>query len=195
MRHNEIVSDNSKKTRPASQGRQTLFRVTYRTQINLIRIADNKANMILGINAMIISVLIGMIGTRMIFSTEDVDGNMKFIVPSVLIIITALFNALYIIMEAQPHIISLKKGPGGQDFKSNLLFFENIWKMPMDEYIEKMESLLNSPKDLYQNMIIDIHNQAKVLHRKYRLLRTAYIIFKFGYTISILVFLVLWLLM
>jgi phage-related tail fiber protein len=50
MSHNKDFSDNSKKTRTPSQGRQTLFRVTYRTQINLIRIADNKANMIMGIN-------------------------------------------------------------------------------------------------------------------------------------------------
>jgi hypothetical protein len=194
MNQKEDTSSYTKKKRSKTQGKQTLFRVTYRTQINLIRIADNKANMIIGINAMIISVLIGMIGTSMIFSAQDANGNITLVLPIVMIIFTALFTALFAIMAAQPRIISSKKSKKGQDFKSNLLFFENIWDIPTDEYIEKMESLLDSSRDLYQNMIIDIHNQAKILHRKYKLLHTAYVIFEFGYTISILVFLILWLL-
>ena len=192
--NHKAVTDKMKKSRFTSQGAQTLFRVTYRTQVNLIRIADNKANLIIGINAMIISVLIGMIGTSMIFSTRDAGGNFTLVLPVVMIILTALFTALFAIMAAQPHIISSKKSKKGEDFKSNLLFFENIWDMPAEEYIDKMEALLDSSRDLYQNMIIDIHNQAKVLHRKYKLLSTAYVIFKIGYTVSILAFLILWLL-
>ncbi|MCK5704011.1 MAG: hypothetical protein KAI29_22795, partial [Cyclobacteriaceae bacterium] len=155
-----------------SQGRQTLFRVTYRTQINLIRIADNKANMILGINAMIISVLIGMIGSRMIFSSESINGNLAMITPVVLIMLTSLFTALFAIRAAQPHLIKPKEPLPNENKKMSLLFFENIWEMTTDDYINKMETLLNSSQDIYQNMIIDIHNQAKVLHRKYKLLRT-----------------------
>ena len=177
-----------------SQGRQTLFRVTYRTQINLIRIADNKANMILGINAMIISVLIGMIGSRMMFSDESINGNLLMIMPVVLIMLTSLFTALFAIRAAQPHIIKPKEAKLEENKKMSLLFFENIWDLTTDDYINKMENLLDSSQDIYQNMIIDIHNQAKVLHRKYKLLRTAYIIFMFGYIISILSFLILWLL-
>ena len=177
-----------------SQGRQTLFRVTYRTQINLIRIADNKANMILGINAMIISVLIGMIGSRMMFSDESINGNLLMIMPVVLIMLTSLFTALFAIRAAQPHIIKPKEAKPEENKKMSLLFFENIWDLTTDDYINKMETLLDSSQDIYQNMIIDIHNQAKVLHRKYKLLRTAYIIFMFGYIISILSFLILWLL-
>ena len=58
-----------------SQGKQTIFRVTSRTQVNLIRIADNKANMIMGINAIIISVLMGIISSRMIHTPETIQGN------------------------------------------------------------------------------------------------------------------------
>jgi hypothetical protein len=144
---------------------------------------------------MIISVLIGMIGTQMIFSVEGIEGNLTLILPILLIIVTALFTALFAIRAAQPHIISSKKVKAGENKKASLLFFENIWNMSTEEYIDKMETLLDSPQDLYQNMIIDTHNQAKVLHRKYRLLSIAYVIFKYGYVISILVFFILWLVM
>ncbi len=190
---NNIASE-TKKKKTLSQGKQTLFRVSFRTQINLIRIADNKANMIIGINAMIISVLIGMVGTQMIFSSEEMNKNLALVLPILLMILTALFTALFALMAAQPHLILTKKAKTETDKKSSLLFFENIWRLSTEEYINKMETLLDSPQDLYQHLIIDMHNQAKVLHRKYRLLRTAYIIFEVGYVISILVFLVMWLL-
>jgi len=176
------------------QGRQTLFRVTLRTQINLIRIADNKANMIMGINAMIITILMGIISSRIIFSSESINGGLPLIVPVVLIIITSLFTAIFAIRAAQPRLITHKEGDLNEYKKTSLLFFENIWDLSIEEYIHKMETLLDSSQEIYQHMIIDIHNQAKVLHRKYKLLRTAYMIFMFGYTISILTFLLLWLL-
>ena len=179
--------------KPTKQGRQTLFRVTYRTQINLIRIANNKANMIMGINAMIITILMGIISSRMIFNSESINGGLLLIVPVVLIILTSLLTAIFAIRAAQPRLITPKKTSIIENKKTSLLFFENIWNLPMEDYINKMETLLDSSQEIYQHMIIDIHNQAKVLHRKYKLLSISYTIFMFGYVISILSFLILWL--
>lgn len=178
--------------RKKSQGIQTLFRVTFRTQVNLIRIADNKANMIMGINAMIITVLMGIISTGMIFSTDSIDQNVSLIIPLVLIILTSLLTAVYAIRVAKPRLMKTKNGTVNNNY-SSLLFFENIWQLSTKEYINRMEELIQSPQDIYQTMMIDIHNQAKVLHRKYQLLRFAYIIFMVGFSISITTFLVLWL--
>lgn len=177
----------------STRGRQTLFRVTYRMQIGLIRIADNKANMIMGINAMIISILMGIISARMILSNETVNENLILSVPIVLIMLTALFTTVFAIRAVQPRIISPKEDTMGQNEKTSLLFFENVWNLKSEEYIDKMENLLESPQEIYQHMIIDIYNQAKVLHWKYRSIRIAYVIFIIGYCISILSFLFLWL--
>ena len=182
-----------KEKKYTSRGKQTLFRVTYRTQINLIRIADNKANMILGINAMIITILMGIISTRIFFSSDTVDGNLVIVIPVILIMITALVTALFAIKSARPRLIRPKGSREEYAPKSSSLFFENIWEMSTDEYITKMEGILNSSRDIYENMIIDIHNQAKVLHYKYKLLRTAYSVFTIGYVTSILSFIILWL--
>lgn len=190
----EDPTNRTKDKKPSRQGRQTLFRVTYRTQINLIRIADNKANMIMGINAMIITILMGIISTQMIFSTESINGGMILIVPVVLIMVTSLLTAIFAILAALPRLIMPNKTNIHEHEKTSLLFFENIWDMTSEDYIQKMETLLDSSPDIYQHMIIDIHNQARVLHRKYKLLRVAYIIFMFGFITSVLAFLILWLL-
>lgn len=54
----ELQHENKK----ASRGRGTLFRATYQNQSNLIQMADNKANITISINTMIISSIIAIIG-------------------------------------------------------------------------------------------------------------------------------------
>lgn len=180
-------------SKSTSRGIQTLYRSTFRTQINLIQIADNKANMIIGINAMIITVLMGIISTGIIFSVENSERNTALIFPLVLIILTSLLTAVLAIRAAKPRLLKAKHLNDADPEKTSLLFFGNIWNISTEEYISRMEKLMESPKDIYQCMMIDIHNQARVLQRKYELLRMAYIVFMVGFTISIAAFLLTWL--
>ncbi len=180
-------------SKSTSRGIQTLYRSTFRTQINLIQIADNKANMIIGINAMIITVLMGIISTGIIFSVENSERNTALIFPLVLIILTSLITAVLAIRAAKPRLLKAKHLHDASPEKTSLLFFGNIWNISTEEYISRMEKLMESPKDVYQCMMIDIHNQARVLQRKYELLRMAYIVFMVGFTISIVAFLLTWL--
>jgi hypothetical protein len=175
-------------------GTQTLFRVTYRTQINLIRIADTKANMILGINAMIISVLIGIISSSLLFSESKVIENVELVIPVVTVMLTAVFSSVFAIRAVQPRLILSKKGNlSTNQEKRSLLFFENIYGLSLNEYLETMKQLIDSKTDVYENMIIDIFNQATVLHQKYAKLRTSYVIFLVGFITSISLFLIMWL--
>ncbi len=50
------------KKKKEMRGRETLFRSTYQNQSNLIQMADNKANIIISINTMIISSIIAITG-------------------------------------------------------------------------------------------------------------------------------------
>ena len=181
--------DQSNYTKNASRGRETMFRVVFRTQLNLISIADNKANMVMGINAMIITILVGILSSRMIFTTETFTADPEMMVPVVLILFTALLTAIFAIKAARPKLIMPKDDGLTGHLKGSYTFFENIWDMDSNEYLSKMKTLINSPDDIYENMIIDIHNQAKVLHSKFRSLRVAYMIFLIGYGLSIASFL------
>lgn len=188
------ITSKAKDRKQVTAGTQTMFRVTYRTQINLIRIADTKANMILGINAMIISVLIGFISSSLMFSPNDVVANIRLVIPVVTIMLTAVFSSVFAIRAVQPRLILSKKGDlSTEEQKRSLLFFENIYGLNLNEYLETMKQIMETKTDLYENMIIDIFNQATVLHQKYAKLRTSYVIFLFGFIGSILLFLIMWL--
>ncbi len=177
----------------STRGRQTLFRVTYRTEVNLIRIADNKANMIMGINAVIITVIMGIISSNLLFTSDSMEGNLLFVIPVAMVIVTALLTTIYAVLSAKPRLLNLKRKKDGENVKQSLLFFENVWSLPPADYLDQMEDLLESPREIYQHMIIDIHNQSKVLHKKYDMIRKAYMIFMVGFSVSILSFLVMWL--
>ena len=173
------------------RGRETLFRVTFRNQINLIQIADNKANMIISINTLIISVIISITGYSSVSGGIDFNKG-AILIPVILIILTCLISVVYAIQAARPHLIKDKHKKGiTNPGKSSILFFGNISKMTMDEYLVGMDELLNSRQSIYKNMTIDIYNQGKVLQRKYHLLSIAYLIFMYGFVFSVLLFLVM----
>jgi hypothetical protein len=173
------------------RGRETLFRVTFRNQINLIQIADNKANMIITINSTIIAVIVSITGLGSVSQGLDFNKG-DIMIPVILIILTCLSSVVYAIQAARPHLIKdSKKNEFVKSGKSSILFFGNISKMTMDEYLEGMDELLNSRQSIYKSMTIDIYNQGKVLQRKYHLLSIAYLIFMYGFVFSVLTFLVM----
>jgi hypothetical protein len=175
-------------------GRQTLFRVTFRNQITLIRIADTKANMILGINTGILGLLMAVVGTKTIFTDLEAIENYRFIVPVACMMLTAMISAIYAVRSTKPRLIKpVPDNDQPMKGRKSYLFFENIYNMSLEDYIDKMEQIIESSKDVHINMIIDIYNQSKVLHMKYKLLRLSYVIFINGLVISIVMFLIFWL--
>ena len=179
------------KGKSGGRGRDTLFRVTFRNQINLTRIADNKAQMIIRINTMIIAAIFSIAGFGVI--QESFDRNKAdIVIPLLVIILSCLLSTIYAIQAARPHMIKPKKGVEENKGKNiSLLFFGTISTRSMDEYMDEMDGLLKSRESIYKNMIIDIYNQGMVLKRKYQLLSIAYLIFMWGFVFSVIAFLAL----
>ncbi len=74
--------------------------------------------------------------------------------------------------------------------KSSLLFFGVIAQNTQQEYLQKMNTLLDSGNEIYEHMTIDLYNQGIILKRKYNLLVYAYQVFMFGFILSVTVFLI-----
>ncbi len=177
--------ENSKKK--GGKGRETLFRVAYRNQITLIQIADNKANIIISINAMIISSIIAVSGYGVVANKMEYDKT-NIIVPVAFILLSCLTSAIFAIQAAKPKIIRPMALDTNKD-KSSLLFFGIISTYTQAQYLEHMHSLLSSDQDIYDTMTIDLYNQGLILTRKYALLNRAYRIFMFGFILSVWMFL------
>lgn len=170
------------KLKMPSRGIESMFRLTARNQINLSAIADNKANILISVNAIIISVVVTMMVNK--FAEYP-----NMILPSIIFLLTSLATVILGILSTRPNV------KGGrfskEDVKQkrvNLLFFGNFYNMEYDDYEEAIKEMMKDYDGLYGNMIMDQYYLGKVLGKKYRLLRIAYTVFMFGFSISVIAF-------
>ncbi len=180
---------NKIKTRKLGRGIETMYRSTYRNHINLSSIADAKANMMISLNTIIMSVIITVVGSGFAFG-GGLFESIRFTVPITILLVGSLIAVIFAVISARPDVT--KKDVDLQKIKnkqSSVLFFGNFTKLELKEFVKNMQELKADRDILYDNMSIDIYYLGKVLTRKYRLLRYSYTIFISGLTLSVLSFL------
>lgn len=168
------------------RGIETMFRVTLNNHTKLSQIADSKANILLSVNAIIISVALSTLIPKL-----DAPNNSHLIVPTFIMIISSVVCIILAIMSTRPKVSSgtfTRKEI--EEKKVNLLFFGNFYKMPMEEYIWAMKEMMKDRQYLYDTMIKDLYYLGVVLNRKYTLLRLTYTVFTIGIIASVVAFVV-----
>lgn len=171
----------SKDNKP-DRGIETMFRTTSKNHLDLSAIADNKANIMISINAIIISILMSI----MIRKFEDYPN---LIIPTIILVLVSLLTIVFAVLATRPNITKGRfKREDILNQRTNLLFFGNFFRMDLDEYEWGINQLMRNSELLYGSMTKDIYFLGKVLGRKYRLLRMAYTIFMFGLVISVLAY-------
>jgi predicted metal-dependent HD superfamily phosphohydrolase len=165
-----------------ARGVESMFRLTARNQINLSAIADNKANILISINSIILTVLVSM-GIGAVADYPD------FIIPGIVFLSTCLVTIIFAILSTRPKISSGKFTEEDiHNKRVNLLFFGNFFNMKMDEYEWAVKEMMKDSNYLYTSMIRDQYSLGKVIGRKYKLLRVAYTIFMVGLILSSILF-------
>jgi len=171
----------AKKNLPG-RGVESMFRLTARNQINLSSIADNKANILISINTIVLTVLMSI-------GLGKISDYPVLTFPAIIFISTCVITIIFAILSTRPKISSGKFSKEDIHHKRiNLLFFGNFYNMTMDEYEWAMKEMMTDPNYLYSSMIRDQYSLGKVISQKYRLLRVAYTIFMIGIILSSLLF-------
>lgn len=169
------------------RGAQTFFRANYRNHINLSSIADNKANIMISVNSILISVLITFVSYRNIG-----DNSPVILLPVVIFLVTGLASLVFAVLSARPKVTALnEKLTDPLARRRNIVFFGNFASMNLDEYEEAMDAMFRDNELLYGNMVRDLYYLGKVLDRKYRYLSISYNIFMVGFVATVITFLVL----
>ncbi len=171
------------KARGYSRGVDSMFRLTARNQINLSRIADNKSNILISLNGVIISLTLATLVSK--FKQEP-----SIVAPTFIFIFFSLTSIILAILSTRPNI-SLGKFTREEikQQKVNLLFFGNFYKMEWEEYEWAVTEMIDDNPYLYSTLIKDQYSLGIVLARKYRLLRWAYNAFMLGMIITVVAFL------
>ncbi len=168
------------------KGIQTAFRVTLRNHLKLSDIADTKANILLSVNAIIISLALSNLIPKL-----DNPSNTYLIIPTLIFIIFSIASMTLSVLATRPNITSGEfTRKEIEEKKVNLLFFGNFHKMPLTEFMWAMHELMEDKDYIYDTMIKDLYFLGKVLHRKYKLLRITYTVFMIGILTSVLSFII-----
>jgi hypothetical protein len=165
---------------------QTFYRTNYRNHINLSAIADNKANIMISVNAILISVIISAISYKNITETTPM-----ILMPAITFLITGLASLTCAVLSARPKVTNLNTpDTPPADRQRNVVFFGNFVGMKLEEYEEAIDAMFRSGELIYGNMTRDLYYLGKVLDKKYKYLTLSYNIFMVGFAATVITFLI-----
>lgn len=180
-------------SRSTDKGVESMFRLTAGNQMRLSAIADKKANILISINSVLLSVSAALMSAQ---PFSNLLGNSfprhELLIPIIILFFCSLLSLVFAILSCRPLLSSEKYTE--DDLKArrvNLLFFGNFRQIDYPRYQEAVKEMMNDYDYLYSNMIKDQYYLGKSLFRKYKLLRTAYDVFMYGFIIAAVVFVVL----
>jgi predicted metal-dependent HD superfamily phosphohydrolase len=164
------------------RGVVAMFKIMSESHNNLSQMADSKANIMISVNTIVLSIMVSVLLGKLQFYPE-------FIVPTIILVLVCLSATVFAILATRPNI------SGGtftrQDIENkqiNLLFFGNFFNMELPDYDWAMKEMMKDKDYLYGSMIKDIYFLGVVLARKYKLLRISYSIFMYGLIGAIIAF-------
>lgn len=185
----KILKESEKELKQARMGRgvETMYRTTYRTHTNLSAMADSKANLMLSVNAIVISILVSSLLPKLL------EANGKFFyqlgIPTIFLTLTCLGSMIYATLATRPKVTEGKVTRESiKQRKANLLFFGNFYNMPLEDFQWGVNEMLKDSDFLYSSMSRDLYFLGIVLAQKYRYLSICYNIFMYGLIVSVAAF-------
>ncbi|SHJ07107.1 Pycsar system effector family protein [Pseudozobellia thermophila] len=164
------------KVEPRSErGAETLFRLVSKNHYTLNVMIDRKSNILISINAIILSIIIGTV-----LSQLDKDPHLIF--PAVMLLLTNLISIYFAVLATRPEV------KHGTAKTSNLLYFGNFRDMGEEEYSDQLTDLIYKGDDLYRSIAKDTYYLGKSIDRKHGLLRKSFDVFLLGVIMSVLAF-------
>jgi len=172
------------------RGIQTVFRTTLKNHYTLNEMVDKKANIMITVNSIIISVMLG----GYFGITIPTDFSVNYImqrIPMFIFLIASIFSIIYAILSIRPGTTHGKftedeiRNKGG-----NLLYYGNFHSMHKDDFEWAFLQMMNDQEYLYSTMIKDLYYLGQILERKFRQIRLSLTIFMFGIIIASVAFVV-----
>ena len=168
------------------RGVQTLYRTTLRNHIKLSDIADTKANILLSVNAIIISLALSNMIPKL-----DAPSNRHLLIPTLILVIFSVASIIMSILSTRPNVTSGEFTREQVKKKQvNILFFGNFHKMKYDQYQWAINEIIYDKDYIYEALTKDLYLLGVVLNKKYLLLRKTYTVFMVGIIVSVISFII-----
>ena len=166
------------------RGIETLFRTNYRVNMDLSSLADAKANIMISINGLIVSIMIASIA-------PGIEKNPWLLIPTSLFLLGCLVSLVFAVLAARPRVQrTMVTKESAIRNQTNVLFFGNFSHMPQDDYVDVMKEVVQDPTQIYTMMMKDIYGVGSVLQKKYRMLQSSYAAFLVALIVGVIGFII-----
>jgi predicted metal-dependent HD superfamily phosphohydrolase len=180
----EALDVKKNKSDVPERGVETMFRVALKNHMTLSNIADTKANILLSVNAIIISLALSNLLPKL-----DNPSNNYLIVPTVIFVIFTVASIILSILATRPNVTQGKfTKEDVANKKVNLLFFGNFHQMKLNDFEWGITEMMQDRDYLYGSLTKDLYFLGLVLNRKYKILRLTYTVFMIGILVSVAAF-------
>ena len=180
----EALNLKKDKSSVPERGVETMFRVALKNHMTLSNIADTKANILLSVNAIIVSLALSNLLPKL-----DNPSNEYLIIPTVVFIIFTVASIVLSILATRPNVTEGKFNKEDvANKKVNLLFFGNFHQMKLNDFEWGISEMMQDRDYLYGSLTKDLYFLGLVLNRKYKILRLTYTVFMIGIIVSVTVF-------
>lgn len=163
----------------SARGIESMFRSSYRAQLDMIALAATKANIMISLNGLLLSML--LLSGAYFLSAEPL-----ILVPVSLLLITCTVAVIFAVLAARPDVDKRKQKLG--DFMSgdaDMLIFEQFSKLSAEEFDTAMWGMLKDNERIYKNMISHIYDMGCIADKKFARLYISYNTFMVGLVISV----------
>ena len=158
-----------------------IMRTTQRNNIELTHIADNKANVLLSLNAIMLTFLIPTVVANVDYIFEK-----HLYIPLVILAITC-FATIYIsTIVLKPTRFDNLREQDSPDSKHSPFFFGNYYKMEPEEFYNYFEEEINKSDSITHHLAQDLYFVGRRLGYKMTWIRRAFNIFLTGIFLSLL---------
>jgi len=153
-----------------------IIRTALRNNIEMINVADNKANTLLTLNALMVTFLLPLATANVDFVVES-----RLAIPLAIMILTSLitiFMAVIVLKPGDFSVIRDEKVEQGQNYSP--FFFGNIFTMRRSEFLPYMRQSLENPNDFREYLADDLFYTGKRLGKKMTIIKIAFNVFITG---------------
>lgn len=163
------------KAKNADRAMDNLFRIVINTHLQLSAMADNKANMLITVSSLILSLSI--------YNINDPALRLTIISMGLTCVATILLAVYATVPNLPPRV----ENPDPQSPGFNIIFFGYFSQLEYPVFAQEMQKVINDRSRVYDSLARDLYNLGKVLgDRKYRFIRYSYIVFMSGLLISVI---------
>ncbi len=190
---NVITSDNieegvlsNKNKKKVTKNAIGILRTTLRNNIDLTSLADNKANVLLSLNAVMLTFLAPLMIPYM-----DLISQYHLGIPLIIFVATCLYTIYLSVMVLRPGKLQDQEIFLGETKELSPFFFGSARIMRKEDYLDYLMEVMSDEDSVSHFMSSDFYHIGYRLAEKMKLIRQAFNVFMIGLVITISTTLVL----